>query len=176
MIQETGSSKRIKVGPWGGQGGASWDEGRYSGVRSITLTYGRCIDSIRAEYDKNGKSILGDRHGGNGGTRSIQVKFEYPEEYLTTVSGHVAPVVQGGSPVIRSLAFKSNKRSFGPFGAEEGTPFTFPMEGGMIVGFSGRSGRFLDAIGLYLSRIHCVNLYGTMHQRLHMGLCIRSST
>ena len=68
------------------------------------------------------------------------------------MSGHYCPVVHGGSPVIRSLTFKSNKRTFGPFGIEEGTPFTFSMDGGLIVGFNGRCGWYLDAIGFRLSR------------------------
>lgn len=96
----------------------------------------------------------------------MQVKLRYPEEFLTSVSGHYSPVVHGGSPVIRSLTFKSNQRDFGPFGVEEGTPFTFPMDGGMIVGFSGRCGWYLDAIGLYLSPIRTVGLYDTVQQKL----------
>ena len=80
-----------------------------------------------------------------------QIKLGYPDEYLTTVSGHYAPIAQGGSPVIRSLAFRTNQRAYGPFGAAEGTPFTFPVEGGVIVGFCGRSGWQLDAVGLYVA-------------------------
>ena len=73
----------------------------------------------------------------------FQIKLQYPLEFLVTVSGHYCPVVHGGSPVIRSLTFRSNKRTFGPFGIEVGTPFTFSMDGGLIVGFNGRSGWYL---------------------------------
>ncbi|KAL0397013.1 UNVERIFIED_CONTAM: Jacalin-related lectin 19 [Sesamum calycinum] len=78
-------------------------------------------------------------------------KLQFPE-FLTTVTGHCSPVVYGGSPVIRSLTFKSNRRTFGPFGVEEGVPFSFPMEGGKIVGFKGRAGWYLDAIGFHITR------------------------
>lgn len=82
----------------------------------------------------------------------IQIKLQYPEEFLVSVSGHYSPVVHGGSPVIRSLTFKSNRRMYGPYGVEEGMPFTFSMDGGQVVGFKGRSGWYLDAIGFYLSK------------------------
>eukprot|EP00262_Sarcandra_glabra_P006765 TRINITY_DN1929_c0_g1_i1.p1 TRINITY_DN1929_c0_g1~~TRINITY_DN1929_c0_g1_i1.p1 ORF type:complete len:219 (-),score=31.38 TRINITY_DN1929_c0_g1_i1:233-832(-) len=161
-----GRRKTIKVGPWGGNGGSTWDDGSYTGVREITLVYDRCIDSIRVEYDKRGKPVLAEKHGGNGGNRTAHIKFLYPEEFLTTVSGHYSPVVNGGTPVIRSLTLKSNQRTFGPFGVEEGTPFSFPMDGGLIVGFRGRSGWYLDAIGFRLSRVHTSNLFEMVHQKL----------
>ena len=69
--------------------------------------------------------------------------------------------------MIRSLWFKSNKQTFGPYGTEEGTPFTLPIEGGMIVGFFGRSGLYLDSIGMHLSRTHAVNIYDSVHQKIH---------
>lgn len=60
-------------------------------------------------------------------------------------------MVRGGTPVIRSLTFKSNKRTLGPFGMEIGTPFSSPLDDGRIVGFKGRSGHHLDAIGFHVS-------------------------
>lgn len=92
--------------------------------------------------------------------------MQYPEEFLSSVSGHYCPVVYGGSPVIRSLTFKSNKRTFGPFGVEEGTPFTLSMDGGSIVGFKGRAGWYLDAIGFRLSRAQSTKLLQKFQQKL----------
>ncbi|KAL5697665.1 hypothetical protein ACHQM5_028786 [Ranunculus cassubicifolius] len=161
-----GRKKTIRVGPWGGHGGSNWDDGTYTGVRSITLVYDRCIDSIRVEYDKNGKTVLAEKHGGTGGTQTTTIQLQYPEEFLTTVSGYYSPVVHGGSAVIRSLVFKSNKRSFGPFGVQEGTPFNFPMDGGLIVGFKGRSDWYLDAIGFRLSRVHSAGIFERVQLKL----------
>lgn len=62
-------------------------------------------------------------------------------------------MVHGGSPVIRSLTFRSNRRTFGPFGVEEGTPFSLPMEGGQIVGFKGKCGWYVDAIGFHIAKV-----------------------
>lgn len=55
--------------------------------------------------------------------------------------------------VIKSLRFYSNRTKYGPYGDERGESFSFPMEGGAIVGFHGRSGALLDAIGV------CKNVY-----------------
>ncbi|PON50739.1 Jacalin-like lectin domain containing protein, partial [Parasponia andersonii] len=156
--QVNGKKKSKVVGPWGGTDGNTWDDGTYNGVREITLVYCRCIDSISVVYDKNGKPFAAEKHGGNGGSQRAEIKLQYPEEYIVSVSGYYSPVVSGGSPVIRSLTFKSNKRTFGPYGMEEGTPFTFPMDGQLIVGFRGRSGWYLDAIGFQASRVQSSKL------------------
>ncbi|KAL3618260.1 Jacalin-related lectin 19 [Castilleja foliolosa] len=144
--------KCIVVGPWGGNGGTNWDDGFYNGIREITLKYDLCIDSISVVYDKNGKPVSGPKHGGGGGTKIAEIKLQFPDEFLIAVTGHYCPVVRGGSPVIRSLTFKSNRRTFGPYGVEEGSPFSFPMEGGQIVGFKGKCGWYLDAIGFHISK------------------------
>ena len=83
----------------------------------------------------------------------MQIELQFPEEYLVSVSGHAAkhPLLATQTPVIRSLTFKTNKRTFGPYGAEEGTHFSLPIENGLIVGFKGHSGDLLDAIGVHLS-------------------------
>ncbi|XP_068657704.1 jacalin-related lectin 19 [Aristolochia californica] len=158
--------KNIVVGPWGGNGGTPWDDGSFTGVREITLVYDRCIDSIRVLYDKSGRPFLAEKHGGNGGSLTARIKLQLPEEFLTSVSGYYSPMVKGGTPVIRSLTLKTNQRSIGPFGVEEGTPFTFPMDGGLIVGFRGRSGWYLDAIGFGLSRHQTTSIFELMQQKL----------
>lgn len=56
----------------------------------------------------------------------------------------------GGPLCVRSLTFVSNQKIHGPFGVELGTFFSVPKAGERIVGFYGRSGWFLDAIGAYL--------------------------
>ena len=82
----------------------------------------------------------------------MQIKLQLPDEYLVGVSGHYGPVINSGTPVITSITFTSNKRTFGPYGVESGTPFVFSSDGAeKIVGFKGRSGWFLDEIGLYLA-------------------------
>ena len=51
---------------------------------------------------------------------------------------------------VRSLELITNWRSYGPYGKEEGTPFELSAFDGKIVGFYGRSGEYLNAIGVYV--------------------------
>ncbi|TKY55102.1 Jacalin-related lectin 19 [Spatholobus suberectus] len=71
-------------------------------------------------------------------------------EFLINVDGHYCPVVRGNTPIIRSLTFKSNWQTFGPYGVEEVSPFTFSIDGGNVVGFKGQSDWYLDAIAFTL--------------------------
>ena len=61
------------MGPWGGNGGNSWDDGTFTGVREIKLVYGHCIDSIQVVYDRNGKPLTAKKHGGVGGNKTAEV-------------------------------------------------------------------------------------------------------
>ncbi|KAL6972741.1 Jacalin-related lectin 19 [Sarracenia purpurea var. burkii] len=156
----------IVVGPWGGNGGSHWDDGIYSGVREIIVVFDRCIDSIRVVYDKKGVPVTAEKHGGGGGSRTAHIKLQYPEEFLTSVSGHYCPVVSGGNSVIRSLTFKTNQKTFGPYGVEEGTPFSFSTDGAQIAGFKGRSGWFVDALGFHLSHVGKKKFYQKVKEKL----------
>lgn len=83
----------------------------------------------------------------------MQVKLDVPGEILLSVSGYYGSVC--GSPVIiRSLTFQSNRSKYGPFGTEDGTPFSLPVSSGKIIGFHGRSGSYLNSIGFYLKQVH----------------------
>ena len=76
-----------------------------------------------------------------------QILLDWPREYLTSITGTTVKVWD--YTVIKSLRFYSNRTKYGPYGVEKGESFSFPMEGGAIVGFHGRSGALLDAIGVY---------------------------
>jgi hypothetical protein len=85
-----------------------------------------------------------------------QVKLDFPDEVLVSVSGYYGSVC--GTPVIiRSLTFQSNSSTYGPFGTEDGTPFSLPVSSGKIIGFHGRSGSYLNSIGFYLKQVHFPN-------------------
>ncbi|XP_052166929.1 jacalin-related lectin 3 [Oryza glaberrima] len=141
----------ILVGPWGGLGGTLWDDGVHSTVRQIVITHGAAIDSIKIEYDLKGKSVWSEKHGGDGGTKTDQVKLDYPQEILTSVSGYYGSL--GGCIVVRSLTFGSNLSKYGPFGSEEGTPFSLPVAViGKVIGFHGKSGWILDSIGCHFKK------------------------
>ena len=75
-----------------------------------------------------------------------------PSEFLIGVSGSIG-TFNSQLNVITSLTFVTNARSYGPFGKGRGTSFHIPMQGnGCIVGFFGRSGLYLNAIGVYTNQ------------------------
>ncbi|KAE8659886.1 Jacalin-related lectin 3 [Hibiscus syriacus] len=143
--------KPVTVGPWGGQGGSSWDDGVYSTIRQLVIAHGFCIDSIQIEYDNKGNPLWSKKHGGNGGSKTDKVKLDFPNEFLTSVHGYYGSLKERGPILVRSLTFHSNRKTYGPFGIEQGTSFS--MNKGKIIGFHGRSGWYLDAIGVHSKTI-----------------------
>ncbi|GMN68808.1 hypothetical protein TIFTF001_037856 [Ficus carica] len=139
------ASKDIVVGPWGGSGDNGWDDGSYTKVRQIELSHRDTIDFFSVLYDLNGQPFDGPKHPS---------KHSFPTvKFLVSVSGNASPLswLATTTLVVCSFTFKTNKRIFGPYGQEEGTPFNFPIENSLIVGFNGRTGELLDAIGFHLT-------------------------
>ncbi|KAK1257050.1 hypothetical protein QJS04_geneDACA023721 [Acorus gramineus] len=139
----------IGVGQFGGNGGDAFDYSNSNAVTEVTVRSGAAIDSIMFKYYHDGTISLSPNQGGQGG-HSNQFVLDYPNEFLTRIEGHYSPfsnVLQ----LIRSLTFYTNMgNKYGPYGVEEGTYFDIPTKGAEIVGFFGRSGGLLDAIGVYL--------------------------
>ncbi|XP_061347178.1 jacalin-related lectin 3-like [Gastrolobium bilobum] len=169
MSSEDSIKKPASVGPWGGNGGSRWDDGVYSGVRQLVIVHGAGIDSIQIEYDKKGSSIWSEKHGGSGGHKTDKVKLEFPDEFLTSIYGYYGSLNQWGPNLVLSLSFESNKKTYGPFGVEQGTHFSVPVTGAKIVGFHGRCGWYLDAIGVYLKSLKQPNPSKTLvHSQSHI--------
>lgn len=81
----------------------------------------------------------------------LQINFDYPYEVLTSISGsyyYLAGDMQ--KRVVKSLTFHTNKAKYGPYGKAVGTIFSSANKEGKIAGFHGRSGTFLDAIGIHM--------------------------
>ena len=75
-----------------------------------------------------------------------------PSEYITEVRGTIGPYTTPNSNLITSLKLVTNVASYGPFGQGEGTPFHIPAQSNnSIVGFFGRAGWYVDAIGVYIN-------------------------
>lgn len=157
MYLQERRKQSISLGPWGGQGGHKWDDGVYSTVRQLEVAHGAGIDSIKVQYDKNGTPEWSEKHGGSGGAKVDKVKLNYPDEFLTSVHGTYGSLQEWGPILVRSLTFQSNKRTYGPYGVEGGTFFSFPTTQGKIVGFHGKGGWYLDAIGVHLEPLNTSN-------------------
>ncbi|KAK9922531.1 hypothetical protein M0R45_030993 [Rubus argutus] len=151
MAQFFEEKKTVVSTLYGGRGGGHWDDGLYQSVRAINLCSGKCIDSIGVVYHKN-EQIHAPAHGGRGG--GLTTITLGPNEFIKTISGHygMADWMSGRPVVIRSLKFQTNMKAYGPFGEELGSDrFTLIVkDGDKIIGFFGRSGEFLDAIGIHV--------------------------
>lgn len=84
----------------------------------------------------------------------MQIKLDYPEEYLTSVHGYYKSTWYLPT-YISSLTSTSNRKVYGPFGDYENEGrkyFTIQVSGSKIVGFHGRSDEWFDlrALGAYL--------------------------
>ncbi|PNT69865.1 hypothetical protein BRADI_2g01740v3 [Brachypodium distachyon] len=144
-------SSVVAMGPCGGIGGAPWEMDLHGVGRVLKLVvrHGSAIDAMSVCYERDGREEQSTRWGGPGGRRS-EICLQ-PDEYLAGVKGHVGHY--DNCLVVRSLTFVTNaRRSFGPYGKEEGVPFALPaaVAGGRIIGFFGSSGLYLDAIGTYV--------------------------
>ncbi|CAO2147483.1 unnamed protein product [Urochloa humidicola] len=75
-------------------------------------------------------------------------------EHVTAVEGTVGHFATVPGVIVTSLTFRTSAgTTYGPYGATTtaGTPFSVPAaDGACIVGFWGRSGWLLDAIGVYI--------------------------
>ncbi|RRT40081.1 hypothetical protein B296_00047507, partial [Ensete ventricosum] len=136
-------------GPCGGVGGSVRDMGADPGTRivKVMVRHGLAVDAIRILYQRDGRDEWTDWWGGRGGQLSEIILDDEGEECLAWISGRYG--ICGGYLVIRSLTFGSNKRTYGPYGMEDGAPFKLDAGGQSIVGFFARAGQFLDAIGVY---------------------------
>ncbi|XP_057785508.1 agglutinin-like [Salvia miltiorrhiza] len=146
----------------GGNGGRDWDDGVFAAVKGVHVCVRvdtGVLSAVRFSYLKNdGSAFLSPFHGGycEGDVHlkevsiSKTVVFCEEDEYLIGVDGFNG--VAEGSNVVTSLSFMTNKGRYGPLGAEIGTYFTSMNSGECsrkVVGFHGRCGAYLDAIGLH---------------------------
>ncbi|KAK1553668.1 hypothetical protein Q3G72_001871 [Acer saccharum] len=141
----------ITVGPWGGEGGNMiWSFKPNGGIREIKIGFVKIIDSISFKgVDENGMYTSSEIFGGHGEKTEKTIVLNWPEEYLTKISGTLKTQYEKAY-CIESLCFHTNLNKYGPFGPTNGTPFELCMKDGVIVGFHGRSGVYINAIGVYV--------------------------
>ncbi|KAL5738564.1 hypothetical protein ACOSP7_031325 [Xanthoceras sorbifolium] len=139
----------IKLGPWGGDDGSAWHYNPSEcAITGIVINYEDTIHSIsfKSIDIKSNTEEFSKTFGGDGG-KSEEISFNWPGEYLTNISGTINKY--DVHQVIESLCFHTNRTKYGPYGKMNGSTFTIPMEGAEIVGFFGRKGDRVDAIGIY---------------------------
>jgi Jacalin-like lectin domain len=134
----------------GGSGGAEFiDADMPKGARIVEVRVhaGDYVDSVQMIYSlPNGRPVEAERHGGNGG-RAASFRLD-PGEYITGLSGRCGQYVD-------SLRIHTNRRTselFGGRGGDKDYRIDVPADS-QATGFMGRSGEYLDAIGLTYSGI-----------------------
>ena len=130
----------------GGEGGESFRDMAEGRLRAIKIRAGDYVDSISCAWTEDGTTTDGVVHGGEGGEENM-TRLD-ADEYIEKVSGVVLD--EGGLKIIASLTIKTNKRTLGPYGqANQAKAFHLEApKGEEICGFRGRSGQYLDAIGI----------------------------
>ncbi|XP_034606763.1 disease resistance protein RGA5 isoform X2 [Setaria viridis] len=142
--------KEERRGPWGGDGGSTRDITMApKSLKSVKVCSAVVVDSLSFSYlDRYGREHNTPLWGGVGG--SIRMINLGPSEFVKEVSGTYGRFSHLPN-VITSFTLVTNLCSYGPFGQPSGTPFHTRVDRtGSIVGFFGRSGKYLDAIGVYV--------------------------
>ncbi|XP_019181549.1 PREDICTED: protein SIEVE ELEMENT OCCLUSION B-like [Ipomoea nil] len=147
-------AKMIKIVAWGGSGGKEWTYKPEGAITKISIVHGGAIVSITFSSMNPGGGVESPvKFGRDGGSKTAEVSINHPSEQLTGVSGTYG-VMEENEVYVKSLKFHTNLREHGPFGSQDdGTPFSFVMENGIVVGFHGRSSeKFVDAIGVFVKQ------------------------
>jgi hypothetical protein len=129
----------------GGSGGDAFADTQIpagSRISEIRVSSGRYIDGIQAVYTLTDGSVFeGPWHGGRGG--SINVFKLDSNEYIVGLSGRCGDYID-------SVIVRTNRRSSPQFGGTGGRQDyrVDVASGNQAIGLIGRSGKYLDAIGL----------------------------
>jgi hypothetical protein len=133
---------------YGGQGGSPFSDLEIPAGARVNEVYvfsGDFVDAVQMSYMlPNGSSLLGQRHGGPGGQRNV---FRLDsDEYIIGISGRYGENID-------SIQIQTNKRTsplYGGHGGDQDYRVNVASRN-QAVGFTGRAGNYLDAIGLTYS-------------------------
>lgn len=147
VLGTTSAQDQINMGPSGGYGGSPFIDSIPSGAvaDSVQIRNGAYIDALQMNLRLlNGQIQEMDQHGGDGGTAETFSLND--DEHITAISGRYGQYVD-------SIRFHTNMRvspTYGGSGGDADYYYAAPP-GWQIVGFYGRSGAYIDAIGIVLA-------------------------
>ncbi|KAL3632378.1 hypothetical protein CASFOL_025362 [Castilleja foliolosa] len=143
----------ISIGPWGGPGGNAWSYTTNGGINQIIMHVGQNIKSISfRDTTGHGSATFGGNNP-NDTAEMETVNIGWPSEHLVSISGtygNFGTLLTDGSVTIQSIAFTTTLATYGPFGSPSGTSFSIPINNNTVVGFHGRAGNYVDAIGIFV--------------------------
>uniref|UniRef100_A0A0D3ENL3 Jacalin-type lectin domain-containing protein n=2 Tax=Oryza barthii TaxID=65489 RepID=A0A0D3ENL3_9ORYZ len=139
----------VKIGQWGGNGGSAQDINvPPCKLASVTIRSGQAIDAITFSYvGMDGLEHVVGPWGGLGGSPTT---FKIgPTERVKEFSGTHGPFGTLAD-IVTYLKIVTDATTY-ELGDKSGTPFNVPLQGNAtVVGFFGRSGALLDAVGVYI--------------------------
>ncbi|CAL9178076.1 unnamed protein product [Musa hybrid cultivar] len=142
--------RMVKVGPWGGNGGDAWNMGRPDHITKLKIYYGHNIVGLETTYILNGNSHTDKRGTTTGASKEIILE---EDEYFTSISGYFHALADyQWHAILMLLTLDTNKGASISVGNKIGSSFALTLEeGGKILGFFGRAGTAIDAIGIHCS-------------------------
>ncbi|KAJ1685440.1 hypothetical protein LUZ63_016830 [Rhynchospora breviuscula] len=137
--------------------------GEIARVVKITVLHGAVVDGLMVFYKLFDGSTSAYSFGGNTGRRE-EISFK-EDEHIICVRGCIGPMREKN--YVRSIVIETNHKVYGPYGQEhhEYNAYKFEADGGQIIGFHGRYGEFVRAIGVYVKE--------GGHRRQHKGENLR---
>lgn len=145
-------TEKLEAAIVGGRGGSGFKDtpDAFARLSKIKIRSGWWIDSIQVVWKlPDGSQQESEQRGGAGG--SLEEFVLDADEYLTSITGKCGKYVG-------SITFHTNKRTSRTYGLGKGAGAgkTFKLtapEGTAIKGFVGRSGMYLDALGIVTSPV-----------------------
>jgi hypothetical protein len=131
----------------GGPGGAAFVDRPPAGARvgAVAIGAGALIDSVRVVYETpDGRRYPSARHGGPGGGPCV-IALE-PDERILAIRGRYGAYIES----IQLITNKGTSRICGGPGGVAEYRIDVPRNH-TVIGFTGRAGTYLDAIGLALA-------------------------
>ncbi|KAI8527104.1 hypothetical protein RHMOL_Rhmol12G0050000 [Rhododendron molle] len=142
----------ISLGPWGGSGGVYSTYKSDGPIMQITVSCGDVIDYILFESISRNGVVIGSsvKIGGPGGSNSAKFSIDSSIEHISSIRLTYGDYC--GHMVIKEICFYTNLETYGPFGMPSGDSSVYiPIKWGVIVGFYGCGGPFLNAIGIFVA-------------------------
>jgi hypothetical protein len=144
----------LRLGPSGGTGGLFFEDKPKieTEIARIYIHFGDYIDGLRIEWTDGTDAYHGSC---NGPTIAEFDVHQQSDEKLVGFEGSIGAHPGDGGPYVTSLRFHTATRSSEIFGKQTANSFSYHLQGKStdyhIIGFFGRSGKYLDSIGPLLA-------------------------
>lgn len=130
------SKTKVSVGPYGGWGGSSFNDGNEGIVTRVYIRHGAYIDQIKT-YNKGAWNAA---HGGFGGAAAT---------YYVPYGECITKILVRHGAYVDSLQFVTDQGKYSPkYGGNGGRLSTVNLPC-CLRGIYGRSGAYVDQIGFY---------------------------